>query len=390
MKKKLIGIMAMLFLIGWVACASEKNADAEDFETAMTAGAQQEKNYTGDDITRSRRNAITQSVEQVSPAVVGINVMQIVSGHPIFNDPFLDLLFSQQSYRKKIPSLGSGFMISADGYLLTNEHVVHNAAEIVVTLTGGKKYAAKIIGSDRTADIALLKIDSEDRFRTVRFGNSNDVITGEWAIAIGNPFGLFEVGAEPSVSVGVISAVNRDFGRQDDRVYQDMIQTDAAINGGNSGGPLVNSSGEVIGINSFIFSGSEKVGTSIGLGFAIPINRVRQLLPELKKFGKVNRQFSTGLKVENMSRLLANSMGLQSTDGVIVADVAENSPAQRAGLEVWDVIIQVNDSHVTSAEDIWRVIEATDAKGGDVLVLDVVRDEKVYQARLQLEKVPLQ
>jgi len=366
--------------------SSEQAAESAVIATAL---ANSNQNLDNDAISTSRRNAITRAVEKVSPAVVGINVIQLreVRSNRYFNDPLLDYLFGGYRFRQKVQSLGSGFIISEDGYILTNEHVVQNAVEIVATLTGGKKYQAKIVGSDVTSDIALLKIE-DTNLPFVKLGDSNDTIIGEWAIAFGNPFGLFDIGAEPSVSVGVISATNRDFERQDEHVYQDMIQTDAAINSGNSGGPLVNSNGEVIGINTFIYSGSNVVGTSIGLGFALPINRVKRILRDLKENGSVNRQFRTGLKIDNISQLHARFLGLASTSGVIVADVEKNSPAERANLEVGDVLIRVNGYQINTVEDIFEVIDRTDVKGGDVLTLTVLRRNRQFETYLKLERIP--
>lgn len=387
-------LLGFIFCFVYFACTSDKVSNGEMKELISEAPTPATvANSTPNpqsEIANSRHNAITHAVELISPAVVGINVTQIrevIRRNPFFDDPMLDYFFGGYRYRQKVQSLGSGVIISSDGYILSNEHVVHNAAEIVVTLTGGKKYPAKIIGSDVTTDIALLKI--EDTGLTYgHLGNSEDIIIGEWAIAFGNPFGLFDVGAEPSVSVGVISATNRDFGRQDERVYQDMIQTDAAINSGNSGGPLVNGNGEIIGINTFIFSGSENVGTSIGLGFAIPINRIKKILPELKTTGQVNRNIRTGLTVNSISRLHARFLGLNSTEGVIVADVEDNSPAARASLQVGDIILKVNNQTVNSGEEIMGIIENSDVKGGDVLALLVQRANHQFETRLKLERIP--
>jgi serine protease Do len=387
-----------IIFLGFIAfnnfsCSAKTDSEqaAEPTVPAGSAGTESsgQLQVAVDPIANSRRNAITQAVELVSPAVVGINVTQIrevVRRNPFFDDPFLDHFFGGYRYRQKVSSLGSGVIISPDGYILTNEHVVHNATEILVTLTGGTKYQAKIVGADVTTDIALLKVD-EKELPAVRLGNSDDVIIGEWAIAFGNPFGLFDVGAEPSVSVGVISATNRDFERQDTRVYQDMIQTDAAINSGNSGGPLVNSDGEVIGINTFIFSGSSEVGTSIGLGFAIPVNRVKRIVRELKEHGEVNRSIRTGLVVSRISQLHARSLRLSTTDGVIIADIEKDSPAEHAGLEIGDIILKVNDATIRSGEEILDVIRKTDAKGGDVLNLAVIRNRNLMDIRLRIESI---
>jgi len=334
----------------------------------------------------SRRTLITEAVRVVSPAVVGINVLQIRQYRsPLFDDPFFRYFFPERT--EQVKGLGSGFIISSDGYLVTNEHVVHQAAEIVITLPNGTKFEADPIASDFISDIALLKIDSREPLPFVILGNSDDLIIGEWAIAFGNPFGLFDMG-QPSVSQGIISATDRDFGRQSDsRVYKDMIQTDAAINSGNSGGPLVNGLGEVIGINTFIFSGNERTGTSIGLGFAIPINRAKRIIRELRQYGRVNRRFRTGLEIEDLTYSLARYLGLRSTDGVIVSNVEADSPASRAGFKIGDVIIEVNDQGIRTKEDIWAVIDNSDAKGGDILNLKVIRRNKIINLSLKLEEI---
>lgn len=337
----------------------------------------------------SRRNAITEAVRLVSPAVVGINVLQIReyrSRDWLFDDPFFRHFFPE-TRQQIVKGLGSGFIISPEGYIVTNEHVVNQAAEIVVTLPNGKKFQANVVASDYISDIALLKIDSTEPLPYVILGNSDDLIIGEWAIAFGNPFGLFDMG-QPSVTQGIISATDRDFGKQsDNRVYKDMIQTDAAINSGNSGGPLVNSVGEVIGINTFIFSGSERAGTSIGLGFAIPINRAKRIIQELRQFGRVNRRFRTGLEIEDITFSLARYLGLRSTDGVIVSGVEKNSPASRAGFRIGDVIVAINEQPIHTKEDVWAVIDNSDVKGGDVLEMRVIRQGRYISLSLKLEEI---
>lgn len=339
-------------------------------------------------LANSRQTVITEAVKAVSPAVVGINVLQIRESRSpewAYDDDFFRFFFPEQ--RQQVKGLGSGFIISPDGYIVTNEHVVNRATEIVVTLPNGHKYNAQLVASDYISDIALLKIDAKVSLPYAILGDSDDLIIGEWAIAIGNPFGLFDMG-QPSVSQGIISATDRDFGRQNDsRVYKDMIQTDAAINAGNSGGPLVNSLGEVIGINAFIYSGSESNATNIGLGFAIPINRAKKIVSELRQYGGVNRRFWTGLEVENLNYSLARYLGLNSTKGVIISNIESRSPAARAQLQVGDVIIGIDDHVIQNTRDIWRVIEDTDAKGGDVLVLKIIRKGKSLNIPLQLEEL---
>ncbi|HEX9933866.1 MAG TPA: trypsin-like peptidase domain-containing protein, partial [bacterium] len=255
--------------------------------------------------TETRQNAITIAVSRVSPAVVGINVTQIqrfIERSPFSDDPFWSLFFQPREYERRVKGLGSGFIISSEGHILTNEHVIENAMEIIVTTTDKRQYTANVVGKDFLLDVALLKINGHG-FPFIPLGNSDSVLIGEWAIALGNPFGLFNVNSKPTVTVGVVSATGLDFQGElkiEGRSYEGMIQTDAAINGGNSGGPLVNCLGECIGINAFIISGSDYQKTSIGIGFAIPINRVRTVLPDLKRAGRVERPTHVGFRFRNL------------------------------------------------------------------------------------------
>ena len=265
------------------------------FQEAQTASYTPDtRDSINDQISNSRRNAITRTVAQVSPAVVGINVTEVRQYRqwsPWGDDPFFRQFFGDRVYTQKVQGLGSGFIISPDGYILTNDHVAGNAKEITITLTNGSKHNSTLVGTDQVSDVALLKID-EKNLPYIKLGNSDDVITGEWAIALGNPFGLFDISDKPTVTVGVVSATGINLKAQEGRVYKEMIQTDAAINSGNSGGPLVNSLGEVIGVNSVIYTPNQG---NIGLGFAIPINRVKKVVAELKRSGKIDREWYTGL-----------------------------------------------------------------------------------------------
>ncbi|MCH7755933.1 trypsin-like peptidase domain-containing protein, partial [candidate division KSB1 bacterium] len=234
---------------------------------------------------------------------------------------------------------------------------------------------------------AVLRIEGEG-YDFVELGDSEDIIIGEWVIALGNPFGLIEINSKPTVTVGVVSARDRDFGKQkSNRVYQDMIQTDAAINQGNSGGPLVNSLGEVIGMNTFIYTGSDYNTGSIGLGFALPSNHISRVIKDLKEYGEVNRRFRTGLEVDDISPIVARYFRLRSTDGVIVTDVEKNSSAARAGLEVRDIILEVNGKKIGDESDIWSVIENSDLRGGDKLNFKVLRGERILNISMKLESV---
>ena len=254
---------------------------------------------------------------------------QVRRWSPWGDDPFFRHFFGDQVYTQQVQELGSGFLISPDGYILTNDHVAGNATQITVTMTNGEKHEAKLIGSDMLSDIALLKIEGEG-LPYLPLGNSEDVIIGEWVIALGNPFGLFEINDKPTVTVGVVSATEMNLRAQEGRVYRGMIQTDAAINSGNSGGPLINSLGEVIGVNAVIYTPNQG---SIGLGFAIPINRVKTILDALKRNGKVDREFWTGLSVQAVDRRIARYFGLDQVRGVIITRIATRSPAERGGFQ---------------------------------------------------------
>ncbi|MGB2698705.1 MAG: Do family serine endopeptidase [Candidatus Zixiibacteriota bacterium] len=310
-----------------------------------------------DDISETRRNAIVKAAQKVGPTVVSISVIQtrIIRESPLLS-PFGEDLFEEfwgrffrpREYKQKVSSLGSGVLISEDGYVLTNEHVIRGAEELKVTLTTGEEYPGKIAGQDVASDLAVVKIDAKE-LPFARFGDSEDLIIGEWAIALGNPFGYLLDDSNPTVTVGVISAVNRDIKREGDekRVYRGMIQTDASINLGNSGGPLVNARGEVIGINTFIFSTSRG---SEGIGFAIPINRAKGILDDLIKHGEVTRAW-IGLKVQSLNPLLASSLDLENVQGVIISEVYEKSPAHRAGFKRGDVITKVGNQRIKDVSD---------------------------------------
>ena len=349
---------------------------------------------TQNSIFNSRRNAITDAIEHVSPAVASINVIaykNVQSNHNM-NNAFFGLLFPEYSARKKVKNIGSGVIISSDGYIVSNAHVVENATEISVTLQDGKTVNARLSGVDNVADIALLKINNEDEdgnkieFAYALLGDSDDIIIGEWCIALGNPFGLFDVNKEPTATVGIVSGTNLDFGaRPNGTVYQDMIQTDAAINNGNSGGPLVNAEGKVIGINAFIFTGSNADKGSIGLGFAIPINRVKEIVLELKEFGKVDRSYKTGLSVQNLDPYIAKVLKLEVQNGVIVTEIKKNSAGDKAGIIVGDVLLEVNTVKIISGQTITNLIYENFYKSGDILEFKIIRENKEIIKKLRLE-----
>ncbi len=363
----------------------QEHSDKPFTEAVSQSYDPQVKDSVSVGLSSSRRNAITRTVATCSPAVVGINVIEVRQYRyrsPWGDDPFFRQFFPDQTYTQQLQELGSGFIISADGYVLTNDHVAGNAKEITVTMTNGEKYKAEIIGADRTTDLALLKIDSKGKeLPYIRLGNSDDVIIGEWVIAFGNPFGLFDINNKPTVTVGVVSALNMNLRAQEGRTYRGMIQTDAAINSGNSGGPLVNGVGEVIGVNSVIYTPNQG---SIGLGFAIPVNRVKTIIAELKRSGKIEREFYTGLEIQNVDVRVARYFGLEKAEGVIISNVERRSPGDRSGFKPGDIIIEANGEKVIDEASIMSIIE--DAKVGDVLKLKVLRDRKVIELALKLEK----
>jgi len=337
-------------------------------------------------ITQSRNNIITETVKKVSPAVVGINVTEIRQYRDpfgsFFDDPFFRQFFNNRSYSEKVKGLGSGFIISPDGYIVTNDHVAGNATEITVTMTDGKHYKAKVIGSDPITDICLLKVDASDLPYEI-LGNSDDVMIGEWVIALGNPFGLFEINDKPTVTVGVISSTGMNLEPINNRYYINMLQTDAAINGGNSGGPLVNSEGEVIGMNTLIFTGGGDSQGSIGLGFAISINKIKRIVAELKDNGKIDRDFDPGMRIQTIDQQIADYYNLSDTRGVIITQVLPNSPAKRAGLKVGDIIQQVEKYRINDDQTIIGVFQ--EFRKGQTVTLQVIRDNSPVTIKMKLE-----
>jgi len=334
-------------------------------------------------IDDSRRSAIINAIERASVSVVGINVTQLKKKRTTsIWDPF----FFPYARTYKVDNLGSGVLVSEDGYVITNAHVVENAHEIVVTLMGGTRFDAILVGIDNLTDVAVLKIDAKSLpFSTL--GNSDDLIIGEWAIALGNPLGLFDVSHKPTATAGIISGFDLDFGlKESGHVYQDMIQTDASINPGNSGGPLVNANGDVIGINTFILTGSEHTSGSVGIGFAIPVNRVKEVFEDLKEFGKVERNYNTGIHVQSVDRFIKRYLRLPTEEGVLIRDVEKRSSGERAGLRIGDVILRVNNRKVNAANDIIRIIDEGFLKVGDSVHLSLWREGGSINTIMQLEE----
>jgi serine protease Do len=364
----------------------------EDSLFVKSLKAQPAVDDANENIDSSRQNSITRAVRILSPAVVGINVIEVReykrnspfrTRDPVLRE-FFPELFKDYRYQQQFTSLGSGFIISSDGYIITNQHVVENATEIMVTTGDGREAEAKIVGTDPKSDVALLKIDLKS-LSYAKLGNSDDIILGEWAIAVGNPFGLFDLGKRATVTVGVISALNRDFGEMEGRIYQDMIQTDASINHGNSGGPLCNALGEVIGMNTFIYS--TRGEGSIGIGFAIPINRISRLIEDLKTTEVIDRDFWIGIRVKSLDPEIARKMGYNKEEGVIVTYIDRRSPAEKSGMKLGDIITKVGKTPISVESHVTDAIYEEDLRVGDDLNIQVWRDGKILNLTLKLESI---
>ena len=379
-------LIAAIFISGKLNLISISGITDND-KNVVLAQLQDQKDQNNDEITNSRRNIITETVKQVSPAIVGINVIEIREYKDpffsMFDDPFFQRFFGNRgTYSQEVKGLGSGYLISSDGYIVTNDHVAGNATKITVTLTDGRTFDAKVIGSDSASDICLLKIDGDD-LPFVSLGNSDDIIIGEWVIALGNPFGLFELNDKPTVTVGVVSATGMNLDAINDRYYLNMIQTDASINGGNSGGPLVNSLGEVIGMNTLIFTSGNSSG-SIGLGFAIPVNKIKRITEELKEKGSIDRNFEIGMRIQTIDDGIAKYYHLKSTKGVIVTKIYPNTPAEKGGIEVGDIIIEVEGFKINNENSIFSVFH--EFRTGQTITLKIFRDDKELTKTMKLVK----
>lgn len=332
-------------------------------------------------------------VEHLSPAVVNISTTQKLksAGVPMlefhgmpegeqfapfkeffeqFGERFGGMPGSGQPQERDVRSLGSGFVIDPTGYIVTNNHVVAEADEVTVTFQDDTKYEAKIVGRDPKTDLALIKVEAKKKLPYVRFGESDDMRVGDWVIAIGNPFGL-----GGSVSAGIISARSRNINAGP---FDDFIQTDAAINRGNSGGPLFNAAGEVIGVNSAIFSPS---GGNIGIGFAIPSSLAEPVLGQLKEYGRTHRGW-LGVKIQHVTEEIADSLNLDSARGALVLEVNEGSPAEKGGVISGDVILSFNNQPVNEMRKLPRLVAET--KVGATVDVTVWRNDKEKDLKVTL------
>ncbi len=363
-----------LSLLALVAACGGSSHDqptlAVSSASAATAGTMAGTEST---LVTQRRTAITEAVTRVAPAVVTVQT-EVVDRS---SDPFD--VFNGTSERV-LPGLGSGFIVRADGVIVTNAHVVAGANSISVALRDGTTYPARLLGKDEANDLAVLKIDAQG-LPIAPLGKSEDLLIGEWVIAIGNPYGFLLGNSEPSVTVGVISGTGRNLvaRSQGSAIYVDMIQTDASINPGNSGGPLVNALGEIVGMNSSIFSPS---GGSIGLGFAIPVNRVKHVTEDLLAHGTVRRPW-IGLKPEIPQ---GQNQRESLRAGVIVGAVVPGSPADRGGIRRGDVLVRSRSRVIRNAFD-WEA-ELLDLRVGDQVPLVLKRGARDMPMRVTIADLP--
>ena len=318
--------------------------------------------------------------EKLMPSVVNISTTQTITtstnpfpfqfppGSP-FEDMFKDFGTPQT---RKASALGSGFIIDAKGIVITNNHVIKGAEDIIVRVNGDKEFKAEVIGSDPLSDIAVLKIDTNEKFKTVKFGDSDKARIGDWVLAIGNPFGL-----GGTVTSGIISARNRSIGLAR---YEDFIQTDASINQGNSGGPLFNMNGDVIGINTAILGQSG----SIGIGFAIPSNSAKRVIDQLIEFGETKRGW-LGVRIQYVSDEIAEVEKLDKARGALVASVAEDSPSDKAGVKSGDIILEFDGKKINEMKELPMIVAQTDV--GKTVNVKIWRNKKEITKKITLGRL---
>ena len=337
-------------------------------------------NFTFSSNSKNIPSSFADLAERLMPSVVNISTTQTIttSSNPFpfkfppgspFEDMFKDFGVPQE---RKTSALGSGFIINKNGTVITNNHVIKGAEDIFVRVNGDKEYKAKIVGTDPLSDLAVLKIQSEDKFIPVKFGDSDKARIGDWVIAIGNPFGL-----GGTVTSGIVSARNRSIGLSR---YEDFIQTDASINQGNSGGPLFNLDGDVIGINTAILGQSG----SIGIGFAIPSNSAKRVIDQLIKFGETKRGW-LGVRIQVVTKEIAEIEKLDKPRGALVASVAEGSPSDKAGIKAGDIILEFNGVPINEMRELPKIVAETDV--GKVVDVKVWRNQKKLSKKITLGRL---
>ena len=378
-----VGLVAVSFLVIGLIVAS-------NFSLTPDTEARTEALWTDGTIKApaGQPGSFADLAEELSPAVVNISTATVVkegeaqqpfSGEDspfreFFGDEFFKRFFGDRPHRPfKKRSLGSGFIINSEGYIITNNHVVAEADEVVVILEEGDEYPAEVLGADEKTDIALIKIEPKNGLPACRLGDSDKARVGDWVLAIGNPFGLGH-----TVTAGIISAKGRELGAG---AYDDFIQTDAAINMGNSGGPLFDTGGNVVGINSAIFSRS---GGNVGIGFAIPINLAKAIVSQLEEKGSVTRAW-LGVLIQQITPEIQESLELKAREGALVADVVTGGPADKAGIQRGDVIVRFNGQGVESQHELPTMVAYLPV-GTEVNVV-VLRDGKEKTFKVTLEEM---
>src|SRR5437867_9392419 len=368
--------VALLFtlLLAAPAWAQQRPAPAEQQRAAPKADARS--------MLRALEDAFSAVADRVTPAVVHVSTVQKkgAAGAPeenperfreFFGDEFYDRYFRRRP-REDARATGSGVLVDPKGYILTNNHVIENAQDIIVRLSDQRKFTAKLVGRDPKTDIAVLKVDAPRPLPAAELGDSDHLRVGQWAIAIGNPFGL-----DRTVTVGIISATART--RVGVTQYDNFIQPDASINPGNSGGPLLNVDGKVIGINTAIVAAGQ------GIGFAIPINQARDVMQQLITRGRVVRGW-LGIVIQDLTDQLAGSFGVKEGGGVLVAEVMKGSPADVAGLRAGDVVVELGGSAIKEVPDLQRRVAAV--KPGQTMKLTVIRERKPVAVSVKIGEMP--
>ena len=376
-RKKIFTLLSLLFIA--MSCSKPldnvKNNEEKKEQKEQTQQMSQEelKKHTKNAV--ETQDAFVQVYKNTKDSIVNIRTKKTVTVNTY--NPLEELLFGRSGGVEKRESgaLGSGFVVSEDGYIVTNNHVVSNADEIFVKFSDGREYKTKLIGTSPEVDIAILKIEANEKFKPLEFSDSDKIEIGQWSIAFGNPMGLND-----SMTVGVISASGRSsLGIEE---IENFIQTDAAINQGNSGGPLIDINGKVIGVNTAILSTS---GGSVGLGFAIPSNLASVVKDSIIATGKFEKPY-IGVYLNNLDSEKRKALNIKSTNGVLIAKVVADGPAARAGIQANDVIVAVNGKAVNSAGAF--IGELAAKKVGESVELSVIRNSQTVKIRVALEETP--
>ena len=376
-RKKIFTLLSLLFIA--MSCSKPldnvKNNEEKKEQKEQTQQMSQEelKKHTKNAV--ETQDAFVQVYKNTKDSIVNIRTKKTVTVNTY--NPLEELLFGRSGGVEKRESgaLGSGFVVSEDGYIVTNNHVVSNADEIFVKFSDGREYKTKLIGTSSEVDIAVLKIEANEKFKPLEFSDSDKIEIGQWSIAFGNPMGLND-----SMTVGVISASGRSsLGIEE---IENFIQTDAAINQGNSGGPLIDINGKVIGVNTAILSTS---GGSVGLGFAIPSNLASVVKDSIISTGKFEKPY-IGVYLNNLDSDKIKVLNIKSTNGVLIAKVIPNGPASRAGIQANDVVVAVNGKPVNSAGAF--IGELAAKKIGETVELSIIRNSQTVKVRVALEETP--